>query len=119
MVEKIQIDSKDGEIDEARIESAARHLVRQINSAPGEHREQLREMVVHLVRDEVQLAPPTVSGSTGGASGEFNPFAIGIPLALAGAVLTIIFPPVGLVLFGVAALTMTWGVLSVLLTRGG
>ena len=120
MVEKSQIDSKDAEITEAGVESMARDLARRINSAPSERREQLREMVVHLVRDEVQIAPPAVHRSSGGGSGaSFNPFAIGIPLGLAGAVLSILFPPVGLMLFAAAGLTMAWGVLSVLLSRGG
>lgn len=118
MVEKSQIDSKDAEITEAGVESMARDLARRINSAPSERREQLREMVVHLVRDEVQIAPLAVQRSSGsGAS--FNPFAIGIPLGLAGAVLSILFPPVGLMVFAAAALMMAWGVLSVLLSRGG
>ncbi len=97
----------------------ARDLAHHINSAPNERREQLREMVVHLVRDEVRIAPPTIDRLPGGGAEAFNPFAIGIPLALAGAVLSIIFPPVGLVLFAVAGLTMAWGVLSVLASRGG
>lgn len=97
----------------------ARDLAQHINSVPSEQREHLREMVVHLVRDEVQIAPPSIQGSAGGGVGAFNPFAIGIPLALAGAVLMILFPPVGLMLFAAAAATMAWGVLSVLLSRGG
>lgn len=95
----------------------ARDLARHINSVPSDQREQLREMAVHLVRDEVLIVPPAVPPLS--AAGAFNPFAIGIPLALAGGVLSILFPPVGLVLFGAASLTMTWGVLSVLVSRGG
>lgn len=95
----------------------ARDIARHINSLPAEQREQLREMVVHLVRDEVQIVPPAVQRSAAAAS--FNPFAIGIPLALAGAVLIILFPPVGLLLFGAAGLSMGWGVLSVVASRGG
>ncbi len=76
-------------------------------------------MVVHLVRDEVQIAPPVIHRSAGGGGDAFNPFALGIPLMLAGAVLSILFPPVGLVLFAMAGLTMAWGILSVFLSRGG
>ncbi len=72
-------------------------------------------MVVHTVRDEVLIPPPAALPS-GSAEG-FNPFAIGIPLALAAAVLIVLFPPVGLVLFAMAAVTMAWGVLSVLVSR--
>ena len=119
MIEKSQIDSKDAEITEARVESLARALARRINSAPSERREQLREMVVHLVRDEVQIAPPAVDRTAAGGGAAFNPFAIGIPLGLAGAVLSILFPPIGLMVFAAAGLMMAWGVLSVLFSRGG
>jgi hypothetical protein len=47
----------------------------------------------------------------------FNPFAIAIPLGLAGAVMLILFPPVGLLLFGSAGVMMVWGVAVVLLSR--
>ncbi len=120
VVENTQIDSEDGEATESGVELLARGLVDHINSAPNEQREQLREMVVHLVRDEVRIAPPSTHLSSGvGGADAFNPFALGIPLLLAGFVLSIIFPPVGLMLFAVAALTMVWGVLSVFLSRGG
>ena len=119
MTEKSQIDSGDGEIAEARVQGLARDLVHHINSGPSERREQLREMVVHLVRDEVMIAPPASRSAAGGNPGAFNPFAIGIPLVLAGAVLSILFPPIGLMLFAAAAVTMAWGVISVLVSRGG
>ena len=73
-------------------------------------------MVVHVVRDEVYIPPPEIAPSGAGGGG-FNPFAMSIPLAFAGAVLVILFPPVGLMLFALAAVTMGWGVLSVLLSR--
>ncbi len=101
------------------MELMARDLAQHINSAPSEQREQLREMVVHLVRDEVLIAPPAVRQSSGGRADAFNPFALGIPLLLAGAVLSVLFPPVGLLLFAMAGLTMAWGILSVFLSRGG
>jgi len=96
----------------------ARDLARHINSVPSKQREQLREMAVHLVRDEVVIAPPVDRGGER-RTDAFNPFAIGIPLILAGGVLSILFPPVGLLLFAAAAVTMAWGVLSVLLSSGG
>ena len=97
----------------------ARGLAQHINSVPSEQREQLREMVVHLMRDEVIIAPPASHGSSTGDAPAFNPFAIGIPLLLAGGVLSILFPPVGLMLFAAAGLAMGWGVLSVLFSRRG
>jgi hypothetical protein len=121
VVEKLQTDSEDAEITELRVEELARDLAEKINSVPNEQREQLREMVVHLVRDEVRIAPSPSPRSTGsgGRADSFNPFALGIPLLLAGGVLSILFPPVGLLLFAAAGMSMAWGVLSVFLSRGG
>jgi hypothetical protein len=105
----------EGRLVEVRVEELARHLAQQINSYPTERREQLREMAVHLVRDEVQIIQPQV-GVDGGAA-VFNPLGLAIPLGLAGAVMLILFPPVGLVLFAVAFLMALWGVAAVWLVR--
>lgn len=100
---------------EARVEELAHDLAQQINSYPTERREHLREMAVHLVRDEVQILQPSVSVETDPAG--FNPLGLAIPLSLAGAVMLILFPPVGLVLFAVALLMALWGVATVWLVR--
>jgi hypothetical protein len=39
---------------------------------------------------------------------------MGIPVLLVGSFLLFLFPPVGLLLFGVAALLVMWGVLATL-----
>jgi hypothetical protein len=96
---------------EVRVEELARHLAQQINSYPTERREQLREMAVHLVRDEVQILQPNVGAEARDLA--FNPLGLAIPLSLAGAVMLILFPPVGLVLFALAALMALWGVAAV------
>lgn len=98
-----------------QIEDLARDLARTISAAPAGERERLRDMAVHLLRDEVEIRraveeqPPP--------SGAVNPFAIGIPLILVGGVMVVMFPPVGLLLFGAAAVMMVWGVATVLLVR--
>lgn len=105
----------EGRLAEVRVEELARHLAQQINSYPTERREQLREMAVHLVRDEVQILQPQVAGE--GGEPAFNPLGLAIPLSLAGAVMLLLFPPVGLVLFAVALLMALWGVAAVWLVR--
>ena len=100
----------------SQIESLARDLVRTINTAPAGQREQLRDMAVHLLRDEVEFVVPSSAVDTA-PSGASNPFAIGIPLLLVGFVMLILFPPVGLLLCAAAALMMLWGIASVVLAR--
>jgi hypothetical protein len=98
-----------------QIEGAARDLARMISTAPPGQRERLREMAVHLLRDEVDVIQPADAAPA--ASGTLNPFAIGIPLLLVGGVMLVMFPPVGLLLFAAAALMMVWGVAAVLLSH--
>lgn len=100
---------------ENQIEGLARDLARKISAAPAGERERLRDMAVHLLRDEVEIkAPVDVARTTGGT---VNPFAIGIPLILVGGVMLVMFPPVGLLLFGAAVVMMVWGVATVFFAR--
>lgn len=98
-----------------QIEGLARDLARTISAAPAGERERLRDMAVHLLRDEVEIVTPV--DAVPAPSGTLNPFGIGIPLILVGGVMLILFPPVGLLLFGAAALMMLWGVATVVLVR--
>jgi hypothetical protein len=104
----------DNEI-EVQIEGMTHDLARMISTAPPGQRERLRDMAVHLLRDEVEVTQPVDAVPV--ASGTLNPFAIGIPLLLVGGVMLLMFPPVGLLLFGAAALMMLWGVAAVFLAR--
>lgn len=103
--------------DEREVQVADRvhDLARTISAAPVGERERLRDMAVHLLRDEVEIKMPASPAPA--PSGTLNPFAIGIPLILAGGVMLILFPPVGLLLFAAAGVMMIWGVASVLLVR--
>ena len=100
---------------ETQVEGLARDLARTISAAPAGERERLRDMAVHLLRDEVDTIPAV--GPTPAPAGAVNPFGIGIPLLLAGGVLMVMFPPVGLLLFAAAGVMMVWGVATVLLVR--
>jgi hypothetical protein len=86
-----------------------------ISTAPPGQRERLREMAVHLLRDEVEISQPSEAPTV--SLGSTNPFAIGIPLVLVGGIMLILFPPVGLLLFAAAAVMMVWGVAAVMVRR--
>ena len=98
-----------------QIEEMVHDLARTISAAPAGERERLRDMAVHLLRDEVEITAPAEVVPP--PSGKMNPFAIGIPLILAGGVMLVMFPPVGLLLFAAAGVMMVWGVATVLLVR--
>ncbi len=103
---------------EAAIAALARQIAEQINAAPFDEREALREDAVTILRNEIEMQPPVPAAVISPQSpAAFNPFGIGIPLILMGAVLVFLFPPVGLLLFGVAGVVVTWGLGATLLAR--
>ena len=103
---------------EAAIVALAHQIAEQINAVPFEEREALREDAISIVRDETEMSRPAVAAVIAPeTAGTFNPFGIGIPLILMGAVLVFLFPPVGLLLFGVAGVVIAWGVGATLLAR--
>jgi hypothetical protein len=106
-----EITTSDDEIG-AQVEGLTRDLARVISAAPPGLRERLRDMAVHLLRDEVEIIRK-VEAEPPSSPGPFNPFGIGIPLLLAGAVLLPLFGAVGLLLFGAAAVMMAWGVAAI------
>lgn len=110
----------DGEKDDRALDRSvlalAREIADAINAGPTEGRDILREMAVNTVRDQVQVAVVSTPSSSP-VDGSFNSFGIGIPLVFMGAILFFLFPPVGLVMFGTAAVMMVWGVGSTLLSR--
>jgi len=95
----------------------AREIADAINAGPIEGRDVLREMAVNAVRDQVQIVALQQPESKR-RGGSFNPLAIGIPLVLVGAVLVALFPPVGILMFGTAAVMVVWGVLATVFARG-
>jgi hypothetical protein len=94
----------------------AREIADKINAGPTEGRDVLREMAVNALRDQVYIgAPPVAEEKRGQAA--FNPLGIGIPLVFVGAILVALFPPVGFLMFGTAAVMVIWGVLATLFGR--
>jgi hypothetical protein len=102
---------------ETRVESLAREIAAAINAGQIEQREFLREVAVNLLREEVHITSPSASAAPAEPTGSFNPFGIGIPLLLMGAVLVFLFPPVGLFMFAAAAVMIMWGVGTTLLAH--
>ncbi|MEA2624269.1 MAG: hypothetical protein QOD06_314 [Candidatus Binatota bacterium] len=105
---------------EKRVESLASELATLINdSKDSDERDALKDLAVAIVRDEVkgreeEFHPRAVGP---GGAGAFNAIGVAIPLALAGALMIFLFPPVGLVLFVLAGFLVVAGVGASLWTR--
>lgn len=110
----------DGEEDDRALDRSvlalAREIADKINAGPLEGRDVLREMAVSAVRDQVQIVEPAPATSAT-KSAPFNPIGIAIPLVFMGAVLVFLFPPVGFLMFGAAAVMVVWGVVATLVAR--
>lgn len=85
-----------------------------VQSAPPPMREELTAELLAELRERVRAVreDPTSGAPAPAASASANPFALGIPLAMVGFLLLILFPPVGIVLVGFAAVVMAWGLVS-------
>lgn len=109
----------DRESVERRVEALASEIVEFINARPGDERNDLRDLALAVLREEVKSGEPSAESGLkqqerGGA---FNPIAMAIPLFLIGAVMIVLFPPVGLLLFGMAGLMVVWGLVASLFSR--
>ena len=102
---------------EVRVATLVHEIAETINAGRVEGRELLRDIAVNLLRDEVQTTEPSPSAPGSGPVGSFNSFGIGIPLILMGGVMVFLFPPVGLLMFALAAVMLAWGIGTTLLAR--
>jgi len=104
---------------DARIEELAHRLAEVINSADAVDRQELREYALGLVREETEAtdAPAGPPAATRGHGSGSNAIAMALLLGLAALPL-MLFPLVGLVVFGLAVLMGLYGVLRILLPIG-
>jgi len=103
---------------EERIENLTRELSGLINAAGPKGREELRDYAVSLLQGETETSAvedPHPAKET--PSSPFNPVALSIPFFLIGALLLLLFPPVGIFLFFIAVIMALWGGLSILFRR--
>ena len=119
MVLTVSDESRSGENDrtpEGRVAALAQDIAETINAGQVEGRAGLRDFAVNLLQESVQVVEPTGEAAPQ-PSGSFNPFGIGIPFVLMGAVLVFLFPLVGLLMFAAAAVMIGWGVGTTLFAR--
>ena len=101
---------------EQEIERLAREIGRLIREADPASQEELSEAASAIMREEAHqtVAPESVQPETQRA---MNPMAAGIGLAVIGAALAFIVPPVGLVLIGFGVIAFVWGVVLALFKK--
>ena len=89
-----------------------------VNKAGPEHRQDLREYAIDLLRDATEVgdapARPAESRAKGGNQ---NPLGLGILLLLVGLPLSLLFAPLGIGLVAVALLMCLWGIVAIVFRR--
>jgi hypothetical protein len=106
---------------ERRLEELAREVIKTISEAedvgqPG-IRTELRDFTIGLLNDGLETSEPVVAESTGEKDAPVNPLGMALPVVIAAGVLLLLFPPVGVLLFGVAAVMVVWGLIASLVRR--
>jgi hypothetical protein len=97
--------------DDARIAALARELASAINASESSGRVGQRDLAIDVLRDAVETGPGSEEEQPKprDPTAPVNPFALGIPLLMAGVALSFIFPPVGVLLLGVGLLVCLLG----------
>lgn len=105
------------ELDQ-RVEDLARQLAEVVNAA-GESRQDLREYAIGLLREETERddAPEAAPRTETHAAPQFSPLAFAILVGLISLPLLLLFPPLGMGLFGMAVLMGIWGLIDIFFRR--
>jgi hypothetical protein len=103
---------------DTKVEALTQQIAEVVNSAGQESRQHLREYAIDLLREETERddAPAGATDHTTHAP-EFSPLAFAILLGLVSLPTLLLFPPLGIGLFGVALVMGIWGVLDALFRR--
>jgi hypothetical protein len=90
-----------------------------VNAAGPEHRQDLREYAIDLLREgtEVVDAPVARPAAGRGKSGSQNPLGLGLLLMLVGLPLSFLFAPMGIGLVAVAFVMCLWGIVMIVFRR--
>jgi hypothetical protein len=103
---------------DARVEELARQIAELVNTAGSESRQDLREYAIGLLKEETERddVAPTTSTETH-ATTNFSPLAFAILVGLVSLPLLLLFPPLGMGLFGMAVVMGIWGLIDTFVRR--
>jgi hypothetical protein len=104
---------------DAKVEHLAQRIAEVVNTAGPEHRQDLREYAMELLREgtEVADAPPAESGNAKTNAAGSNPIGIALLLGMLALPALLLFPPVGVTLLAIAMVMGVWGVVWTLVRR--
>lgn len=110
---------KEREKLQQRVETLAGEIAGLINTSDGTERNNLRDLALSIVREEVRSGEETSQepGAAAPTAAPFSPILMGVLVFLMGCVMVVLFPPVGLLLFGVAFLLAGWGLVVFLVSN--
>jgi hypothetical protein len=109
-------DRRQRELD-AQIEDLTQRLVDVVNKAGPEHRQDLREYAIDLLREGTEVVDPPPPRAPGARRPSNNPLGLGLLLLLVGVPLSLLFPPLGIGLVVVAGALCVGGLVMVALRR--
>jgi len=105
------------ELDQ-RVEDLARQLADVVNTAGLESRQDLRESAFCRLTDEpLRDALPAATAAPAPHAPQFSPLAFAILIGLVSLPLVLLFPPLGLGLFGMAVVMGIWGLIDTFFHR--
>jgi hypothetical protein len=92
--------------------------VEAVNAAGPEHRQDLREYAIDLLREGTEVVDaPVARPAPGHGKGAQNPLGLGLLLMLVGLPLSFLFAPMGIGLVAVASLMCFWGIVMIVFRR--
>ena len=97
------------------MDKLTKELAEAINETQPDFKPGMRDYAIELLREAVEEPPPEaerVALAAAGTPAPLNPLAFGIPLVAVGFFLALIFPPVGLTIMALGAVTVIIGVAS-------
>jgi len=104
------------ELDE-EVEDLTRRLAEVVSRAGPEHRQDLREYAIGLLKEETEFAETPSVETSGARRAPFNSLALGLLLGLVSLPLLLLFAPFGLVMLLLAGVMVAWGLVETLVRR--
>jgi hypothetical protein len=102
---------------DAQIEDLTQRLVEVVNKAGPEHRQDLREYAIDLLRDATEAVDAAAPRPARSRKASNNPLGLGLLLLLVGLPMTLLFAPMGIGLVGIALVMCFWGVVMIVIRR--
>lgn len=88
-----------------------------MNKAGAEHRQDLREYAMDLLRDGTEVGDAPVARPARARPQSNNPLGLGLLLLLVGLPLCLLFAPMGIGLVAVASVMCLWGLVAIIIRR--